>query len=143
MFARKVSMQLKPGAVAQFKDKIENEIIPELRKQKGFLDEITFLYPSGKEAHAFSIWETAEISTAKPLSERAFNDTGLADINRTDRSYSPKVGPMIRTLSPALRKAKAASQISSAVPFPITIWVVEMPKVPARVRRMFRHSRSG
>jgi len=64
MFARKVSMQLKPGAVAQFKDKIENEIIPELRKQKGFLDEITFLYPSGKEAHAFSIWETAEDAEA-------------------------------------------------------------------------------
>jgi heme-degrading monooxygenase HmoA len=64
MFARKVSMQLKPGAAAQFKEKIENEIIPELRKQKGFLEEITFLYPSGKESHAFSIWETAEDAEA-------------------------------------------------------------------------------
>jgi len=27
---------------------------------EGFLDEITFLYPSGKEVHAFSLWETAE-----------------------------------------------------------------------------------
>jgi hypothetical protein len=64
MFARKVSMQLKLGASSQFKEKIDNEIIPELRKQKGFLDEITFLYPNGKEVHAFSLWETAEDAEA-------------------------------------------------------------------------------
>jgi heme-degrading monooxygenase HmoA len=64
MFARKVSMQLKPGAAAEFKQKIESEIIPLLRKQDGFLDEITFLYPSGKEVHAFSLWETAEDAEA-------------------------------------------------------------------------------
>jgi heme-degrading monooxygenase HmoA len=64
MFARKVSMQLKPGAAAEFKQKIASEIIPLLRKQDGFLDEITFLYPSGKEVHAFSLWETAEDAEA-------------------------------------------------------------------------------
>jgi heme-degrading monooxygenase HmoA len=64
MFARKVSMQLKPGGAAEFKQKIESEIIPLLRKQDGFLDEITFLYPSGKEVHAFSLWETAEDAEA-------------------------------------------------------------------------------
>jgi heme-degrading monooxygenase HmoA len=64
VFARKVSMQLKAGGAAEFKQKIENEIIPVLRKQKGFLDEITFLYPSGKEVHAFSLWETAEDAEA-------------------------------------------------------------------------------
>jgi hypothetical protein len=64
MFARKVSMQLKPGGVAEFKKKIEDEIIPVLRKQKGFLDEITFLYPNGKEVHAFSLWQTAEDAEA-------------------------------------------------------------------------------
>jgi heme-degrading monooxygenase HmoA len=64
MFARKVSMQLKPGAAAEFKQKIESEIIPLLRKQDGFLDAITFLYPSGKEVHAFSLWETAEDAEA-------------------------------------------------------------------------------
>lgn len=64
MFARKVSMQLKPNAAAEFQKKIENEIIPVLRKQKGFIDEITFLYPNGKEVHAFSLWETAEDAEA-------------------------------------------------------------------------------
>jgi len=64
MFARKVSMHLKPNGAAEFKKKIENEIVPLLRKQKGFLDEITLLYPSGKEVHAFSFWETAEHAEA-------------------------------------------------------------------------------
>jgi hypothetical protein len=36
------------------------QIIPFLRKQKGLLDGITFLHPSGKKVHAFSLWETAE-----------------------------------------------------------------------------------
>jgi hypothetical protein len=64
MFARKVSMQLKSGGTVEFQQKIESEIIPLLRKQKGFLDEITFLYPNGKEVHAFSLWETAEDAEA-------------------------------------------------------------------------------
>ena len=64
MFARKVSMHLKVNGAAEFKKKIENDIIPVLRKQAGFLDEITLLYPSGKEVHAFSLWETAEHAEA-------------------------------------------------------------------------------
>lgn len=64
MFTRKVSMHLKPGGAADFRQKVESEVIPVLRKQKGFLDEITFLYPSGKEVHAFSLWETAEDAEA-------------------------------------------------------------------------------
>ena len=66
MFARKVSMQLKPDGAAEFKKKIEDEIIPVLRKQKGFVDEITFLYPNRKEVHAFSLWETAEDAETYP-----------------------------------------------------------------------------
>jgi hypothetical protein len=40
MFARKVSLQLKPDSVAEFTQTIENDIIPLLRKQPGFQDEI-------------------------------------------------------------------------------------------------------
>ena len=64
MFARKVSMHLKVDGAAEFKKKIEGEVIPLLRKQVGFLDEITLLYPSGKEVHAFSLWDTAEHAEA-------------------------------------------------------------------------------
>lgn len=64
MFAHKVSVRLKTSGGEEFKQKIENDIIPLLRKQPGFLEELTFLYPSGKEIHAFSLWETAEDAEA-------------------------------------------------------------------------------
>ena len=60
MFARKVSMRLKVDAAVPFLHKIEDEIIPLLRKQKGFLDELTLIPPGGKEIHAFSFWECCE-----------------------------------------------------------------------------------
>src|SRR3989442_4110080 len=59
MFARKVSMHLKINGAAEFKKKIECEVIPLLRKQAGFLHEIPFLYPNGKEVHAFRFWGAA------------------------------------------------------------------------------------
>jgi len=50
MFARKVSMHLKPDGVAEFTRKLEKDVIPLLRKQNGFQDEITFVATDRKEA---------------------------------------------------------------------------------------------
>jgi hypothetical protein len=59
MFARRVHMQLKPNSVAEFTQKLEMEVIPLLRKQKGFQDEITFVSPGGKQAFGLSLWDKA------------------------------------------------------------------------------------
>src|SRR5216684_8369317 len=59
MFVRKVSMRLKSEAAAQFIRKMEDEIIPLLRKQKGFVDEMTLIAQSGKEVYAYSFWESS------------------------------------------------------------------------------------
>jgi len=64
MYARRVSVQLKPNTKADFTNKLQAEIIPLLRKQKGFLDEITFVNPAGKEAFAVSLWDTKENAEA-------------------------------------------------------------------------------
>jgi hypothetical protein len=64
MFARKLSMYLKNDGVLAFKNKIECDIVPLLRKQEGFLYEITFLNLNGREVQAFSVWETAEHAQA-------------------------------------------------------------------------------
>ncbi len=64
MFARRVSMQLKPNSVAELTQRLEKEVIPMLRKQKGFQDEITFIVPGGKEAFGISLWETPENAEA-------------------------------------------------------------------------------
>ena len=60
MFARNVSLHLKPNSVAEFTRTIEKEIIPLLRKQKGFQDEITFVAPSGLEVVGISLWDEYE-----------------------------------------------------------------------------------
>jgi hypothetical protein len=57
MFARSVSFRLKANSVAEFTKVIEDEIIPLLRKQKGFRDEIAFVAPDGKEAVGISLWD--------------------------------------------------------------------------------------
>ena len=64
MFARRVSMQLKPNSVAQFTQTIEKDILPLLRKQKGFQDEITFVVPGGTEAFGISLWDNRENAEA-------------------------------------------------------------------------------
>jgi len=64
MFARLVSMDLKPDSAAEFTRTIENEIIPLLRKQKGFKSEITFVAPNGTEAVGISLWDHRENAQA-------------------------------------------------------------------------------
>jgi heme-degrading monooxygenase HmoA len=64
MYARRVSLHLKPNSSAEFTQKLEAEIIPMLRKQKGFRDEITFVTPAGKEAFGVSLWDNKESADA-------------------------------------------------------------------------------
>jgi len=64
MFARNVSMHLKPNSVAEFTKALENEVIPLLRRQKGFQDEITFVASGGLEAVGISLWDQKENAEA-------------------------------------------------------------------------------
>jgi heme-degrading monooxygenase HmoA len=64
MYARQVSMELKPDSRKDFTHKIEAEILPLLRKQKGFQDEITFVNPGSKDAFALSLWDSKENAEA-------------------------------------------------------------------------------
>jgi len=68
MFARSVSFHLKPGRTTEFTQTLEKDIIPVLRKQKGFQDEIAFVGPNGTDAVGISLWdlkENAEYHAAK------------------------------------------------------------------------------
>ena len=64
MFARNVRMQLKPNTTAQFTQLLEKEILPVLRRQDGFQDEVAFVVPNGNEAIAISFWQTKENAEA-------------------------------------------------------------------------------
>lgn len=60
MFARRVTMQLKPNSVPEFTRKLEKDVLPVLRKQTGFKDEVTFVATGNKEAVAISLWDRRE-----------------------------------------------------------------------------------
>jgi len=65
MFARTVRMHLKPNSVTQFTQTMEKDVIPLLRKQPGFRDEVTFLPADGSgDAVAISFWEKRENADA-------------------------------------------------------------------------------
>ena len=66
MFARSVSIHLKPKSVAEFNRTLETEILPLLRKQKGFRDELALVAANGREVVAISLWDQKE-NCACPL----------------------------------------------------------------------------
>jgi heme-degrading monooxygenase HmoA len=76
MYTRHVTMKLKANSSAEFTRVIENEIIPLLRKQKGFRDEITFVAPERSEAVANSFWDTKEDVVT-------YNQTGYQEVLKT------------------------------------------------------------
>lgn len=60
MFARSVYVHLKPNCVAEFTQAIDETIIPMLRKQKGFQDELAFVVSNGTEAVSITLWDRRE-----------------------------------------------------------------------------------
>ena len=68
MYARNVSISLKPNTASEFTQTLEKDILPLLRKQNGFKDEITFLGADGKDAMVVD-------GTPKVLSYEVANST--------------------------------------------------------------------
>jgi heme-degrading monooxygenase HmoA len=75
MYARQISMDLKPNSRAELTQKLETEIIPLLRKQKGFQDEISFVDTAGKEVVAVSLWDSRD-------SAEAYNSGAYAEVTK-------------------------------------------------------------
>jgi len=64
MYARNVTLHLTTNQAAEFTRTLESDVLPMLRKQTGFKDEITFLASEGNEALAISLWEKKENAEA-------------------------------------------------------------------------------
>jgi hypothetical protein len=64
MFARSVTVRLKPNSVAEFNRTMEKEILPLLQRQKGFQDEISLVASNGAEAIGISLWNQKEDAEA-------------------------------------------------------------------------------
>src|SRR2546422_10494657 len=64
MYARNVTLHLKANTAPEFTRTRETAVLPLLRKQNGFKDEITFVPPDGAEAIAISLWDGKENAEA-------------------------------------------------------------------------------
>lgn len=73
MYARVVSGKFKPGKYAFATDLLENKVIPLLKDQPGFCDEISFFNKEDNNAVAISFWKD------------------LADLERYERESYPKI----------------------------------------------------
>jgi hypothetical protein len=60
MYARNVTMHLKANRAGEFTQTFEKDILPLLRKQTGFKDEISFVASDRSEAVAISLWDRKE-----------------------------------------------------------------------------------
>jgi hypothetical protein len=60
MYARKVSVLLKPNSLSEFTRVMENEMLLWLRKQEGFHGLITLAVPDSREIATISFWDRSE-----------------------------------------------------------------------------------
>ena len=75
MYTRNVRIELKADSVPEFTRLLEKEIIPLLRKQEGFQDEMLFVAPQRNEAIAISFWD-------KQVNAEAYNHIAYLDVLR-------------------------------------------------------------
>jgi hypothetical protein len=76
MFARNVSFRLKPNMLSDYTRTFENDILPMLRKHKGFKDEITLANPGSLDVIAISLWESK-------ANAEAYNTTTYPEVLKT------------------------------------------------------------
>jgi heme-degrading monooxygenase HmoA len=93
MFARIVAMQLKPNTRQEFTQTFENQIVPTLRKQQGFTDEMLFADPGGPEVVAISLWDSKQ-------SAENYNRTTYPEVLKTLGKLIERT-PEVRTLEVA------------------------------------------
>src|ERR1700735_4919667 len=57
MFSRNISFHLKSNMLPDYTRSFEKDVLPLLRKQNGFKDQITLAGPGGVDVTAISLWE--------------------------------------------------------------------------------------
>jgi quinol monooxygenase YgiN len=94
-FARNVHFQIKSGKETEFNNLFEKEVLPMLRKQNGFQEEVTLVNPKG--ANFISLWdnrknaETYETATYPQILAKLslfINGTPKVETYETASSYA-------------------------------------------------------
>jgi heme-degrading monooxygenase HmoA len=106
MFARILKINLKPNRTDDFNQTFEKQILPMLRKEKGFQDVITFTGPSGTEMVSISLWDRKE-------SAESYNG----------QTYPEVLKALANVLegSPQVKTYEVASSTFHKIPVPATV----------------------
>ncbi len=64
MYARNITLHLKANSTSEYTRTLETDVLPILRKQNGFKDELSFVAPNGTDAVAISMWDRKESADA-------------------------------------------------------------------------------
>ncbi|MGH9543952.1 MAG: antibiotic biosynthesis monooxygenase family protein [Terriglobales bacterium] len=116
MFARHVAVKLRPGTLAEFTRVMNDEILPWLREQKGFLDMITLAVRGGREIVSISFWDHEE-------SAHVYNSTAYPEVLQTLRktlSGTPQVKTfdVVSSTSQNVGPSKTSSTVRNRQPAP-------------------------
>ena len=87
MFARNVSIHLKSNMLSDYTRTFEKDVLPLLRKQNGFKDEITFVSSGGADVTAISLWDNK-------VNAEAYNTKAYPEVLKTLGKFiegTPKV----------------------------------------------------
>ncbi len=103
MFARNVSLRLKPNTLSEFTRIFDKEVLPMLQKQSGFRDEILFAVPGGLDVVAISLWDTKDYA-------EAYNTAGY-----------PEVLKILDKVSDGTPKVQISDVISSTIHKPAAV----------------------
>jgi len=64
MVARNLTLHLRANSASEFTRTLETDVLPVLRKQNGFKDEISFIAEDGGDAVSISMWDRRENADA-------------------------------------------------------------------------------
>jgi hypothetical protein len=103
MFARNVSLRLKPNTLSEFTRIFDMEVTPMLQKQSGFRDEIMFAVPGELDVVAISLWDTKDHA-------EAYNTAGY-----------PEVLKILDKVLDGTPKVQVSDVISSTIHKPATV----------------------
>ncbi len=104
MFARNVSIHVKSNMLSDYTRTFENEVLPMLRKQKGFKDAITLSNPGNSDVTAISFWDNK-------ASADAYNTQAYPEVLKKFSSMidgTPKVHTFENVISTLNKVAVAA-----------------------------------
>ena len=93
MFARIVRMRIKSTDASELTQTLESDVLPLLRNQKGFRDELVFVAPDRKEAVGISIWDSQQDA-------EAYQKTGFTEVQRIIKTVAEGT-PQVETFEVA------------------------------------------